>query len=82
MTNIQRTTENEVDPVDKDVVAMLVYKKSQEGCVRVIGPTIKNVVTGEGDDDKIHLVLIGEGEKGWIYGRPQVRFYRRSNGHD
>ncbi len=77
-----KTAENEVEPIDKEVVAMLVYKKGQEGCVRVIGPMVKNIITGQGDNGQILLVLIGEGEKGWIYGQPRVRFYRRSNGHD
>ena len=77
-----KTTEKESEPIDKEVLAMLVYKDSKEGCVRISGRTVKNVITGQKDDKKVLLVFIGRCEKGWIYGQPRVRFYRRTDGHD
>lgn len=72
----------EVEPIDEAVVALLVYKGGPEGCVRVIGRTVKNTITGQGENSERLLVFIWPGEKGWIYGQPWVRLYRRSSGYD
>ena len=77
-----KTAEEDAEPIDKDVLAMLVYKDSAEGCVRIVGRTVKNIITGQKDDHKILLVFIGSDEKGWIFGQPRVRLYRRTDGSD
>ena len=59
---------------------VLVYEGGPEGCVRMIGQTVKNTFTGQGDDSDRLLIFIIEGEKGWIYGQPRVRLFYRSNG--
>lgn len=77
-----KTASREVEPIDEDVVALAVYKHNREGCIRVVGETVQNTITGWGNDHRRLLIFIDstKGEKGWIYGRPDVRLYRRSNG--
>lgn len=72
----------EVEPIDASVVAVLVYKNAGKGCVRVIGENVQNIITNIAEDDHRRILVFidsAKGEKGWIYGRPWVRLYRRSN---
>lgn len=52
------------------MVAVPVHTDRQEGYVRVVGRTVQNILTGQGDDRKT----------GGIYGQSYVKLYRRSNG--
>lgn len=76
-----KSAANEVEAIHESVCAVLVYKGGLEGCVRVVGKTVQNTITGQGDHS-LKLVFIKPGEKGWIYGQPQVRLYKRSSGYD
>ena len=72
-----------MEPIDASVVAVLVYKDSGKGCVRVIGDeNVQNIIINREDNDHRRILVFidsSNGEKGWIYGRPWVRLYRCSN---
>lgn len=73
-----KSSSREVEAIDADIVAVLVYKNSQPGCVRVVGRTVQNTITGPENTYRRLLVFIdsAKGEKGWIYGDPQVILFR------
>ena len=75
----QKTGPWEVEAIDADVVAALVYKKSPPGCVRIIGRTVQNTITAPENTYKRLLVFIdsAKGQKGWIYGDPKVELFRQ-----
>ena len=75
----RKTNSQEVEAIDADIVAMLVYKKSPPGCVRVVGRTVQNTITAPENISKRLLVFVDseKGEKGWIYGEPHVVLFRQ-----
>ena len=75
----RKTSSREVEAIDADVVAVLVHKNSGPGCVRVVGRTVQNTITCPENFDKRLLVFIdsAKGEKGWIYGDPNVVLFRQ-----
>ena len=81
-----KSAAREVERIHESVCAVLVYKRGLEGCVRVVGETVQNVITGQGGGDELEdlrfLVFIKPGEKGWIYGQPRVRMWKRSTGYE
>lgn len=76
-----KSAAREVEPIHESVCAVLVYKRGPEGCVRVIGETVQNTITGQEDydyDENLRLlVFIKPGEKGWIYGQPRLQMWQR-----
>ena len=74
----RKTSPQEVEAIDADIVAVLVYKDSGPGCVRVVGRTVQNTITCPENIYKRLLVFIdsAKGEKGWIYGDPIVVLFR------
>ena len=77
--DFRKTSSQEVNAIDADIIAVQVYKKSRPGCVRVIGRTVQNTITGPENMDKKLLIFIdsAKGEKGWIYGEPSVVLFRQ-----
>ena len=75
----RRTSSQEVEAIDADIVAMLVYKIGPPGCVRVVGRTVQNTITAPGNVSQRLLVFVDseKGEKGWIYGEPHVVLFRK-----
>ena len=73
------TPKEMVELVDEAVLAVVVYKQSFYGCVRVVGETVKNILTDPEIKDDELLVYIGKGEKCFIYGQPSMRFYKQSD---
>lgn len=75
----RKTSSQEVEAIDADIVAMLVQKKSLPGCVRVVGRTVQNTITAPENISKRLLVFVNseKGEKGWIYGDPNVVVFRK-----
>ena len=75
----QKRSSREVEAIDADTVAVVVNKLSPLGCVRVVGRTVQNTITGPENVHKRLLVFINSenGEKGWIYGEPDVVLYRQ-----
>ena len=75
----RKTKSREFEAIDADTVAVVVNKNSRLGCVRVLGKTVHNTITGPGNICKRLLFCINseKGEKGWIYGEPDVILYRQ-----
>ena len=74
----RKTGSQEVEAIDADIVAVLVYRDSGPGCVRVVGRAVQNIITCPENFGQRFLVFIdsAKGEKGWIYGDPKVVLYR------
>ena len=74
-----KTSSQEFEAIDADVVAVLVYTHSQPGCVRVVGRTVQNTITRPGNTPRRLLLFINsaKGEKGWIFGGPSLVLFRK-----
>ena len=74
----QKTNSRDPEPIDAEVVAVLVNKRSDIGCVRVLGHTVRNTITSPDNIDQRLLVFIDgkDGDRGWFYGYPQVILFR------
>jgi hypothetical protein len=63
--------------VDSSVCAILVYKHSADGAVRLNAPGMPNVVTGP-DESGFDIVIIKPGQTCRFFGTPTVRYFRRA----